>query len=258
MESFLYIILIALLIILAINIYPLFSPVKDVKEGFADSSMTQSNIPTQIKEVINTLNPPEDFCILFNHIKQAKENELKNNEKTLSPSEVSKKIQAELEVEIPGGPPSCPVFVFPKTNDPIHWLDWLQKVPADIGSKIVFTSFYIRDSLKTQSDSLKDALTMTLTESFAPMCPPDVLESRKKDKLAKECIDPSTLTEKEIEESVKKLLMTLTTTKTKKLKEKNIPINTNVNDLITEARGYYDNIMKNKETMDSKVAEFTN
>ncbi len=219
------------------------------KETFVDTPAVQSSqLPTQIRTILDRMVVPE-LCPLFQKVRA----NIKKNEaagQTLSDSELNARVEKTLALSIPGGALPCPLLTYPRAGaTDLEWLDFLQKVPSDFGARVVFMALYARNTLvKTQitlDGNLKqmkqadiDSQVTKALESFAPLCPPDVADTRRAERANRAtqgCALPEELTPQQIQDAVTDLLKKLVATKDSMLKAKGVDPAIDVRPLIEQA-----------------------
>lgn len=163
---------------------------QEKKEGFEEQITTSSNAEdsTKVESVRVTemvrvvLNPYYDarICPLFTQIRD-------RITATYSPSgnlgdaEAVKKATVQLQTDIPGGPPPCPLPTMPPaTADPTVWLAFVQALPDTLLAQILFTCLYIQKALKKTLHDIETTQGGGQDEGFSPLCPPQLAEERKK------------------------------------------------------------------------------
>jgi hypothetical protein len=216
-----------------------------VNEGFLDTpsnTAKPSRVETSIRSVLDTMNKPE-VCSVF---EQLRETMLKNEKAgtSISEEEAQSRVEKQLALAIPGGALPCPLLVYPKKgSSDLEWLDFLQKVPSDFGARVVFMAVYAMTTLGKQESKLKAVLAGEKVpdgaEGFATICPPDIANSRRAEKKAKDlqnCMLPEDIDPKTIEMSVQELLKNLVSMKIKLLKQVNMDPEMDIQPMIQKAK----------------------
>jgi hypothetical protein len=203
------------------------------QEGFTSGNSPQPTLGSKIKRVLDPLalytNPegtpiPEgkDLCDLFAQVRKSMGQNIRGMDTSMSDSELMKKVEAQLAIDIPGGALSCPLLQYPAdTATDLEWLEWLMKVPTDFGARVVFMAAYAEQKLTSVAQSMKDALAGDVElpplpkDGFADLCTPMLAEKKRIDQRAATCKDPKSLSPQEIEAEAMKLLKTLVSEKTR-------------------------------------------
>jgi len=132
------------------------------KEGFT----SKDTIPSQIRAVLDPMNI-EDICNIYSVIREF----MKKNEIALShvsESEAILRVEKALAIKIPGGPLSCPLLKYPVEGATVDdWIAFLQTVPVDFGSRVVFMILYAKKELKRRVDNINAALKAEPTKTDA-------------------------------------------------------------------------------------------
>lgn len=149
------------------------------KEGF----QATSPIPGQIKSTLDSMTVSE-ICPIIENIRDfMKKNEIA--QKRISPEEATRTVEATLATKIPGGALPCPLITYPDDTAPVEeWISFLENVPVDYGSRIVFMIVYAKEELETRVRDIDAALkgTPNKTESFT-VFPPTVADTRSMERL---------------------------------------------------------------------------
>ena len=219
-----------------------------VSESFVDAGSLAlpiqkpvSFFSSQIRAVLDPLalytNPDgtpstdgNDLCTLFATVRTSM---TPPEAVSLSPSEISKKVEAQLVIDIPGGPLPCPLLQYPKdTATDIEWLTWLQDIPTDFGARVIFMAAYADTTLTGVANKMKDALAGNIElpeirEFFANICTPTLADPKKQ----AGCIPPDTLTGPQIQIAVNEILAQLVSEKDRIITSKLItdPLMTTIN-----------------------------
>ena len=264
---FISILFIALLLILLVNMRNHQKPfvivinnLEPTKEGFEDTPQS-SPLAQKIQTILKTFTgtKSKELCDLLQFIRKTKidqalekkYDETKPIDENLPPqelpsltqSEAEKKVDAELALQIPGGPLSCPLLKYPKpTATDLEWLDFLQKLPSDFGARVVLMALYTRNTLqKALADIIEiknEASKITTQEPFISLCPPSVADTRRAERKTKEtagCTLPEDASPQQIKSAVEETLKKLSSEKLSILKGKNIDPLINVDTLVNEA-----------------------
>lgn len=233
-------ILISLFLIFAMNWNNYQADLLDMQEGFSDAPST-SDIERQVRKVLDDLTVPE-ICPLFDTIrKNMKKNEM-SGPTPATAAEADRKVEANLSLKIPGGALPCPLLTYPRAGaTDLDWLDFVQKIPIDYGARIVFMAIFAQEYLGSTEKLMKDALDgkgkIPEAEGFV-VCSPDVIDSRKAEKLKKgseACDMPENLTPEQIKEAITLVLRQLVAEKTTVLKRKQIDPEIDILPLIKDA-----------------------
>jgi len=236
-------ILISLFLIFAMNWNNYQADLFHSHEGFADSASKQepSDIERQVRKVLDDLTV-EEICPLYGTIrKNMKKNEMSGPSPATS-AEADRKVEANLALKIPGGALPCPLLNYPRPGaTDLDWLDFVQKIPVDYGARIVFMAIFAKEYLASTETLIKDALDgkgkIPEAEGFV-VCSPDVIDSRKAEKLKKgteACDMPEDLSPAQIKEAVTVVLMKLVSEKTTVLNKKKIDPQIDILPLIKDA-----------------------
>jgi len=198
------------------------------KEGFdgvapAAAAPAPSAIETQIRSVLDNLafytspdgspSDGEQLCSIFAEVRKQM---AKGEDKSLSTTEINKRVEAELETQIPGGALSCPLISYPATGSTdLEWLSFLQDIPIDFGARVIFMAQFADVKLTKGASDLKDALNgsvasslpdLTKIESFTTICPPTLANTKREDALKASCTLPEDMTPEQIQEAVSLIL----------------------------------------------------
>lgn len=218
------------------------------KEGFANTAPTKSDIERKIRKVLDDLTV-EEICPIYETIrKNMKKNEM-SGPTPATAEEADRKVEANLAVKIPGGALPCPLLQYPRPGaSDLDWLDFVQKIPVDYGARIVFMAIFAKEYLGSTAKLMKDALngegSIPPVEGFEAfegfvVCSPDVIDSRRAEKLKKgkdqACDMPEDLTPDQIKEAVTLVLKQLVSEKTTLLTKKKIDPRINILPLIKDA-----------------------
>jgi len=214
------------------------------QEGFAQKEEpTVSDVEIQIRKVLEDLTVDE-ICPIYKTIRtNMKKNELAGPTAAKSDSEAEQRVEASLALKIPGGALPCPLLTYPRTgSNDLSWLDFVQKIPVDYGARIVFMAIYAKDYLGSTEILMKDALSgkgkIPPPEEGFVVCSPDVIDTRKAEKLKKgseSCVMPEDLSPEQIKESVTVLLKQLVAEKTTRLLAKKVDPQIDILPLIKDA-----------------------
>ena len=215
------------------------------QEGFANSEPSKSDVERQVRKVLDDLTV-EEICPLYDTIrKNMKKNEM-SGPTPATAAEADRKVEANLSVKIPGGALPCPLLQYPREGaSDLDWLDFVQKIPVDYGARIVFMAIFAKEYLGSTETLMKDALggkgkiPPAEPEGFV-VCSPDVIDSRKADKLKnakaqQSCEMPEDLNPEQIKEAVTLVLKQLVAEKTTVLKRKKIDPQIDILPLIKDA-----------------------
>ena len=149
------------------------------KEGFE----TPSPIPGQIKSTLDSMTVPE-ICPIIENIRDfMKKNEM--TQKRISSEEATRTVEATLASKISGGALPCPLLTYPADTAPVEeWISFLESVPVDYGSRVVFMILYAKEELETRVIDIDAALQgkPNKTESFT-VFPPTVSDTRSMERL---------------------------------------------------------------------------
>ena len=211
------------------------------QEGFANAA--SSDVERQVRKVLDDLTV-EEICPLYNTIrKNMKKNEM-SGPTPATAAEADRKVEANLSLKIPGGALPCPLLQYPREGaSDLDWLDFVQKIPVDYGARIVFMAIFAKEYLGSTETLMKDALggkgkiPPAEPEGFV-VCSPDVIDSRKAEKLKKgseSCEMPEDLNPEQIKEAVTLVLKQLVAEKTTVLKRKKIDPQIDILPLIKDA-----------------------
>ncbi len=251
-------------------------------EGFEDSQNTPplSPLALQIRSVLDPMvgTKSNDLCELVEFIRkrkiedaiEKKYDETKPIDENLPPqelpsltqSEAEKKVDAELALQIPGGPLPCPLLTYPKpTATDLEWLDFLQKLPSDFGARVVLMALYARNTLQkglTDILEIKNAAAQVKTqEPFTALCPPSVADTRRAERKNKEqagCTLPEDAAPQVIKTNIEETLKKLVSEKTTILKGKDVDPFLNLDTLVNEALAYKVEIEKEQATLSTLPA----
>jgi hypothetical protein len=212
------------------------------QEGFANAASSKSDVERLVRKVLDDLTV-EEICPLYDTIrKNMKKNEM-SGPTPATAAEADRKVEANLAVKIPGGALPCPLLTYPREGaTDLDWLDFVQKIPVDYGARIVFMAIFAKEYLGSTETLMKDALAgkgkIPEAEGFA-VCSPDVIDSRKADKLknakAQACEMPEDLNPEQIKEAVTLVLKQLVAEKTTVLTKKKIDPQIDILPLIKDA-----------------------
>jgi hypothetical protein len=250
-------------VVIGMNTMNSFQQAKE-KEGFATSENAPSSIETQIRKILDPMAVPE-LCPLFESVRaNMRKNEAAGQQ--ISEQEITARVEKTLALAIPGGALPCPLLTYPKSGSTdLEWLDFLQKVPADFGARVVFMALYARNQLvKTQitlDGSLKrlknkDIKTMVANalglppeplteteiqqdEAFVALCPPDVADTRRAEKANKQtaaCALPEDMGPDQIQDAVTDFLKKIVATKDATLKSKGVDPTIDIKPIIAQAQ----------------------
>ena len=216
------------------------------EEGFTDGP---SVVERQIRKVLDDLTV-EEICPIYVTIRTTmKKNEMAGPTASTA-AEADRKVEANLALKIPGGALPCPLLSYPRPGaSDLEWLDFVQKIPVDYGARIVFMAIFAQKYLGSTEKLMKDALggkgKVPPTEGAEEtvgfvVCSPDVIESRKAEKLKKAstnqaCDMPEDLTPEQISEAVTLVLKQLVAEKTTVLTRKKIDPQIDILPLIKDA-----------------------
>jgi hypothetical protein len=240
----------------------------DAKENFENQEGQASAQPAQpadlsakvsakVRAVIDPMAASfdTDLCALYGKIREiSRKNEMSGQQ--ISEEEANRRVEKSLALQIPGGALQCPLVKYPRSGaSPRDWLAWLQSLPDDFGSRVVFMAIYADTFLSKNISDLQTALKLTpeTTQGFADICPPDVASSRRAEAAKRaaaagasaSCKLPEDATEADIESAITKRLETLVATKEKNLQEKSVDLKSlSVQSLLTRAK-------KNMKSLDS-------
>jgi hypothetical protein len=192
----------------------------------------------------------DGLCDIYSNMRDfMKKNEIQSSR--VSESEAIQRIEKTLAIKIPGGALPCPLLTYPPdgaTDD--AWFSFLQSVPIDFGSRVVFMILYAKKELKRRADNINAALngekTMTdeefekmdkdiekaggnIYESFTGLFPPTVADTRSMEKfmnplrsLEEGFEEDKETPEEKLQRQVTTLLNTLTKTRNDTLRAKGI------------------------------------
>lgn len=216
------------------------------QEGFSNgnTSTAPSDIERQVRKVLDDLTV-EEICPLYDTIrKNMKKNEM-SGPTPATAAEADRKVEANLALKIPGGALPCPLLAYPRAGaTDLDWLDFVQKIPVDYGARIVFMAIFAQEYLGSTEKLMKDALDgkgkIPPAEEGFVVCSPDVIDSRKTEKLKKStanqvCDMPEDLSPEQIKEAVTLVLKQLVAEKTTVLKKKQIDPQIDILPLIKDA-----------------------
>jgi hypothetical protein len=245
-------ILISLSLIFAMNwnnyqadLYASHASYDSYEEGFSAAAPVIpviSDIERQVRKVLDDLTV-EEICPLYDTIrKNMKKNEM-SGPTPATEAEANRKVEANLALKIPGGALPCPLLAYPRAGSTdLDWLDFVQKIPVDYGARIVFMAIFAQEYLGSTEKLMKDALDgkgkIPPPEEGFIVCSPDVIDSRKAEKLKKTqqaCDMPEDLTPEQIKEAVTLVLKQLVAEKTTVLKRKQIDPQIDILPLIKDA-----------------------
>ena len=242
-------ILISLSLIFAMNwnnyqsdLYASHASYDTYEEGFSTAATVISDIERQVRKVLDDLTV-EEICPLYDTIrKNMKKNEM-SGPTPATEAEANRKVEANLALKIPGGALPCPLLAYPRAGSTdLDWLDFVQKIPVDYGARIVFMAIFAQEYLGSTEKLMKDALDgkgkIPPPEEGFIVCSPDVIDSRKAEKLKKTqqaCDMPEDLTPEQIKEAVTLVLKQLVAEKTTVLKRKQIDPQIDILPLIKDA-----------------------
>jgi hypothetical protein len=242
-------ILISLSLIFAMNwnnyqadLYASYGSYGSYEEGFSTTATVISDIERQVRKVLDDLTV-EEICPLYDTIrKNMKKNEM-SGPTPATEAEANRKVEANLALKIPGGALPCPLLAYPRAGSTdLDWLDFVQKIPVDYGARIVFMAIFAQEYLGSTEKLMKDALDgkgkIPPPEEGFIVCSPDVIDSRKAEKLKKTqqaCDMPEDLTPEQIKEAVTLVLKQLVAEKTTVLKRKQIDPQIDILPLIKDA-----------------------
>jgi hypothetical protein len=235
----------------------------ETTEGFQSGPST---VETQIRKILDPMAVPE-LCPLFESVRaNMRKNEAAGQQ--LPEQEVTARVEKTLDLAIPGGALPCPLLTYPKAGaSDLEWLDFLQRVPADFGARVVFMALYARNQLvKTQitlDGNLKrlknrdiksliakalglpaEPLTQTeleqdSAEGFIALCPPDVADSRRAEKANKQaasCELPEEMNPQQIQDAITGFLKKIVATKEATLKAKGVDPQIDIRPIIKQAQ----------------------
>ena len=236
-------ILICLFLIFAMNWNNYQADLYYEHEGFSngDKKPEKSDVERQVRKVLDDLTVQE-ICPIYTTIRT---NMKKNEMSGPTPStavEADRKVEANLALKIPGGALPCPLLQYPRAGaSDLDWLDFVQKIPVDYGARIVFMAIFAKEYLGSTEQLMKDALDgkgkIPPEEGFV-VCSPDVIDSRKADKLKKgqeACEMPEDMSPEQIKEAVTLILKQLVAEKTTILTRKKIDPQIDILPLIKDA-----------------------
>ena len=237
-------ILISLFLIFAMNWNNYQADLIASQEGFSNGDAPRvSDIERQVRKVLDDLTV-EEICPLYDTIrKNMKKNEM-SGPTPATAAEADRKVEANLALKIPGGALPCPLLAYPRPGaTDLDWLDFVQKIPVDYGARIVFMAIFAKEYLGSTEILMKDALSgngkIPPAEEGFVVCSPDVIDSRKAEKLKKgqgqACDMPEDLTPEQIKEAVTLVLKQLVAEKTTVLKKKKIDPQIDILPLIKDA-----------------------
>lgn len=203
----------------------------------AAGSASSEEIATKVRAVIDPMAASfdTDLCAIYAKLREiSKKNEMTGQQ--ITEKEAEARVEKNLALQIPGGALPCPLVKYPRSGSgPVEWLSWLQSLPDDFGSRVVFMAIYADTFLYNNLNDLRSALKLSpdTVQGFADICPPDIATSRRAEAAKKatkaaasSCKLPEDATEEDIEIAITKRLETLVATKEKILAEKNIDLKT--------------------------------
>lgn len=226
----------------------------------------QSGVETQIRKILDPMAVPE-LCPLFESVRaNMRKNEAAGQQ--ISEQEITARVEKTLDLAIPGGALPCPLLTYPKTGaSDLEWLDFLQKVPADFGARVVFMALYARNQLvkteitlagnlkRLKNREIKSQVAKALglppepltqaeleqdsAEGFAALCPPDVADTRRAEKANKQaasCQLPEELSPQQIQDAITGFLKKIVATKDATLKAKGVDPAIDIKPIIAQAQ----------------------
>jgi hypothetical protein len=211
---------------------------------FPDSP--ESNIPQQIRAVLDTMNAP-GLCELFNTIRK----NMAENEKVgqnIPAEEVVKRVEKALELKIPGGALPCPLFQYPTSSNDTEWLEFLKKIPADFGARVVLMAVFANKELTEAEANIRKSLAnIPATEGFLTL-PPNIPQNPSQqfeDYIKSKSKGQGT------QENVTTLLKTLVANKITILKSNNIDPAIDIEALIAQAKKSAEFLKKKRAQVES-------
>ena len=234
--------LVFLIVIVAMNIVNISSK----HEGF-ESSPTQEPSPSEIEKKIRAVLDPmafytspdasdasdasdgEELCKVFAQLRKSMIKNVTDDpaNKNLDTTEINKRVESDLALEIPGGALQCPLLQYPKPGSAdLDWLSFLQDVPLDFGARVILMAQYADTKLTKLAADFKNAISGNITlpdlsavEAFVSVCSQALANKKRTNAEEASCSLPEDLSPQQIDEAVTTILQQIVRQKQKILLE---------------------------------------
>lgn len=193
-------------------------------EGFEGDVPVGSSAGPMVRTVLQPYMDPR-LCTIFTKMRTTL---ILANSTTASPTdpEAIEKTDAQLAMEIPGGPAACVLQKLPPDSaDDTILLEYVNALPRDLLARIVFTAQYMNRNLQQKEKDIAAATSgkQASTEGFQPLCAPSVADTRRAElkkrdagaspnKDSAKCVNPEELTPEQLRNQIQIVLQEIQST----------------------------------------------